>query len=210
MNNNTLKDNLVTLRKHKGLTQKELAVKLNYSDKVISKWERGESLPDIVALNCIAEFYQVSIDELVSKSDTNNIPNTLKSNELSYEFIKKPKRIMFHTIWPIIGIYIYFGLHFIISGLYIWFAIVTIPLIIYGIILDKYTQHVEIKTSYNQYHIKVIHKATKACLYIDDVLVDEIDNTWIITFRLTGKIDNQTLKVNINSWSLRNIKIFIE
>lgn len=210
MNNSTLKENLIHLRKQKGLTQKELAVKLNYSDKVISKWERGESLPDIVALNCLAEFYQVSLDELVSKSDTNNLSSQFKSNELSYEFVKAPNRLLFHIIWPIIGVYIYAGLQLILNGSFIWFAVVTMAFIVYGIIHDKYNQHIEIESSYNQHTIKMIHHATKACLYIDDVLVDEIDNTWIITFRLTGKLDNQTLKVNINSWSLRRIKMFIE
>jgi transcriptional regulator with XRE-family HTH domain len=43
-------DNLIELRKVNKLTQLELAEKLNYSDKAISKWERGESLPDVEIL----------------------------------------------------------------------------------------------------------------------------------------------------------------
>ena len=42
--------NLTNLRKANKITQLELAEKLNYSDKAISKWERGESLPDVVTL----------------------------------------------------------------------------------------------------------------------------------------------------------------
>ena len=42
--------NLTKYRKNLGLTQLELAEKLNYSDKTLSKWERGESIPDIVTL----------------------------------------------------------------------------------------------------------------------------------------------------------------
>ena len=45
--------NIQTLRKDADLTQSELAERLNYSDKAVSKWERGESVPDIVVLKQI-------------------------------------------------------------------------------------------------------------------------------------------------------------
>ena len=60
-------ENLIELRKVNKLTQLELAEKLNYSDKAISKWERGESLPDVEILCQIAELYGVSLDYLVTK-----------------------------------------------------------------------------------------------------------------------------------------------
>lgn len=60
-------ENLTELRKVNKLTQLELAEKLNYSDKAISKWERGESLPDVEILCQIAELYGVSLDYLVTK-----------------------------------------------------------------------------------------------------------------------------------------------
>ena len=53
--------NLVALRKNAGFTQIELAEKLNYSDKAVSKWERGESLPDIETMKRIADLYCVSV-----------------------------------------------------------------------------------------------------------------------------------------------------
>ena len=62
-----LAKNLVKYRKFTGLTQAELAEKLNYSDKAVSKWERGESVPDLVVLKQIADFYGVKIDTLISK-----------------------------------------------------------------------------------------------------------------------------------------------
>ena len=60
-------ENLIELRKLNKLTQLELAEKLNYSDKAISKWERAESLPDVEILCQIAELYGVSLDYLVTK-----------------------------------------------------------------------------------------------------------------------------------------------
>ena len=60
-------ENLIELRKLNKLTQLELAEKLNYSDKAISKWERGESLPDVEILCQIADLYGVTLDYLVTK-----------------------------------------------------------------------------------------------------------------------------------------------
>ena len=60
-------ENLIDLRKANKLTQLELAEKLNYSDKAISKWERGESLPDIAILKRLADMYNVGIDYIVTE-----------------------------------------------------------------------------------------------------------------------------------------------
>ncbi|MCI8443031.1 MAG: helix-turn-helix transcriptional regulator [Provencibacterium sp.] len=57
---------LSRLRKEKGMTQKELAERLFISDKAVSKWERGLSLPDISLLQPIADIFEVSITELLS------------------------------------------------------------------------------------------------------------------------------------------------
>lgn len=62
-----LAKNLISYRKSAKLTQSELAEKLNYSDKAVSKWERGESAPDISVLKEIADFYGVTIDTLISE-----------------------------------------------------------------------------------------------------------------------------------------------
>ena len=58
-------NNLVALRKARGLTQIELGERVSYSDKTISKWENGDSCPNIEALYRLAEFYGVSIDDLL-------------------------------------------------------------------------------------------------------------------------------------------------
>ncbi len=61
-----LAKNLIQLRKHANLTQAELAEKINYSDKAVSKWERGEAIPDVIVLKTLADFYRTSIDSLIS------------------------------------------------------------------------------------------------------------------------------------------------
>ncbi len=61
----TVSQNITELRLLNNMTQLELAEKLNYSDKAISKWERGESLPDVAVLVTIADLFGVSLDRLV-------------------------------------------------------------------------------------------------------------------------------------------------
>lgn len=61
-----LAQNLVKYRKLYNLTQVELAEKLNYSDKAVSKWERAEAVPDLYVLKKLADFYGVKIDTLIS------------------------------------------------------------------------------------------------------------------------------------------------
>ncbi|MCQ2495828.1 MAG: helix-turn-helix domain-containing protein [Lachnospiraceae bacterium] len=62
-------ENISKLRQRNGITQLELAEKLNYSDKAVSKWERGESIPDITVLYEISKIFKVSLDYLVSEHD---------------------------------------------------------------------------------------------------------------------------------------------
>ena len=57
--------NLINLRKTKNLTQLQLAEKLNYSDKAISKWEVGAVLPDVETLTHIAEFFGITVNDLI-------------------------------------------------------------------------------------------------------------------------------------------------
>ena len=64
--------NISGYRKDAGLTQANLAEKLNYSDKAVSKWERGESMPDVLTLVQLAELFDTSVDELLR--DPNEIP----------------------------------------------------------------------------------------------------------------------------------------
>ena len=61
--------NLIQLRKSKGLTQAELAAKFNYSDKAVSRWERGDTLPEIDVLAELCSFYGITLDDLVQKGD---------------------------------------------------------------------------------------------------------------------------------------------
>ena len=68
--------NLSELRKTKNMTQADLAEKLNYSDKAVSKWERAESVPDIAVLKSIADLFSVTVDYLIT--DEHDDPSLIK------------------------------------------------------------------------------------------------------------------------------------
>lgn len=72
--------NLINLRTQANLTQVELAKKINYSDKSVSKWERAESIPDVSVVKNIADLFNVSVDFLINSHDEFK----LKSNEKKF------------------------------------------------------------------------------------------------------------------------------
>ena len=61
--------NISAYRKRAGLTQAGLAERLNYSDKAVSKWERGESVPDVVTLVQLAEQFGITVNDLLVDPD---------------------------------------------------------------------------------------------------------------------------------------------
>lgn len=64
--------NIALQRKRLGMTQLELAEKLNYSDKAVSKWERGESVPDVLTLVQLADLFEIPVNQLLE--DPNALP----------------------------------------------------------------------------------------------------------------------------------------
>ena len=89
-----MKDIIIKRRKELNLTQQQLAEMLHISDKVISKWETGRSLPDTSMLLPLAKALQISINDLFEGEGTaeNNIESTRE-----YEIFTKRKIILFIT-----------------------------------------------------------------------------------------------------------------
>lgn len=61
--------NIASYRKRFRMTQAALAEKINYSDKAVSKWERGESIPDLPTIVLLAELFEVTVDDLIVDPD---------------------------------------------------------------------------------------------------------------------------------------------
>ncbi len=68
--------NLSHYRKSLGLTQIELAEKLNYSDKSVSKWERGEGLPDLAVTTQIADIFGLTVNDLIAEKPRRHLFTT--------------------------------------------------------------------------------------------------------------------------------------
>ena len=84
----TVAKRIAYYRKLEGITQGELAEILNYSDKSVSKWERGEGLPDAYVLSKIAEHFGVTLNDLTSE----------KEPKISGKFMKKREFVPFLSV----------------------------------------------------------------------------------------------------------------
>ena len=77
----TIAENIAKLRRANKLTQAELAERLNYSDKAVSKWERGDSIPDVLVLAEIAELFSVTVDYFLHEHSDAEPKPRLESNK---------------------------------------------------------------------------------------------------------------------------------
>ena len=215
MNEKLLIDNIIYLRKSSGYTQKQLSVLLNYSDKVISKWERGESIPDISAINKIAEVYKLKIDHLINHNLSNPNPE-LNSNiespikELDLIWIKGPTKFFKSTL--IIAVLLYF-LGVISAFLWfewIMFISVSIGLMLYTILHQVIVHNVIIESDYKSHKILIKTTMSKTYLYIDNVLVEKHLSFFEGSFKLSGKIEDEIIKVKMSRFVSTKCSIFTE
>ena len=100
--NKVVANNLIKYRLLFNLTQKELANKIHYSDKSISKWERGDSLPDLAVLVKLAEIYNVEITAFLNENtEDQNIElpaNYLKKKHILISMLSAGLVLFFATI----------------------------------------------------------------------------------------------------------------
>lgn len=89
MENKSIGEFIAVLRKADGMTQRELAERLNVSDKAVSRWERGETLPDLTLIPIIADIFEVTADELLrGERNINNAPPTQYKAEKSEKQVR--------------------------------------------------------------------------------------------------------------------------
>ncbi len=125
-------ENITLLRKGSGMTQIELAEKLNYSDKSVSKWERGESVPDIMVLKQMADLFGVTVDYLIT--DGHDALPTAEDAERERMLVRKKTRahatitgISVVLVW-IIALSVFFAIDLSTEGVIgHWLALVYAP-----------------------------------------------------------------------------------
>jgi transcriptional regulator with XRE-family HTH domain len=196
---------ILNMRKAKGLSQKELAEKLNYSDKVISKWERGESLPDIIAIESISKFFGITIDELVlgvRGNDSTRIADIQTAIPLTHS--KKPSKILIWSIVPITLLWlstIFAGIVMFLSVTFIY----SLFLVAYGFMIS----YNDWETKYDGHEISIVNKPTKAFLMIDGVIVDQDISLLKMGIKLQSSLGNKSVSVYISSLFILKCEIVI-
>ncbi|ERI93403.1 DNA-binding helix-turn-helix protein [Clostridiales bacterium oral taxon 876 str. F0540] len=130
-------ENLKSIRKSKGLSQEELAIRLNVVRQTVSKWEKGLSVPDAEMLIRIAEVFETSVSELLGakeldKADTNGVAEQL--SRINEQLAIKNRRSK--LIWKFV------------VGIIIATILFTILLAVIGIVsFNSYQNNKHIKTT---------------------------------------------------------------
>lgn len=198
-------ENLAKLRKQKELTQKELSEQLNYSDKVISKWERGESKPNVEALQSLSDFYKVSIDEIINGNGYK------EESEVYYETFLLDTRLtdgpdFVKKFWILIPLAILIAM--IWQGPEVFFPSL-IFFFIFQLIWSIQQARVTIEADYNGNKIKIVNRVRKCELMVNNQIVDGIYSIIVFNPSLSCNIGEDTIKVKIdNSFNIK-CKIFV-
>ncbi len=125
--NKIISQNLVTLRVKSGFTQLQVAEKINYSDKSISKWERGEAIPDVSVLLQLAEMYGVTLNDIVKDYGKKEIKPRAKKIKLSQHALITIIAFAFVWFLATVGFAVIYGFYnYIADKAYLSF-IVAIP-----------------------------------------------------------------------------------
>ena len=142
MNNvkDNLQQNLTKLRMSNNMTQSEVAEKLNYTDKSVSKWERGEAIPPIDVIKDLADLYGVTIDYLVSDGGDESYDKRYASK------VNNANKIIItllavSLVWIVATVLFAYGIIFAEQGFWIFFVgavpVTTIVLIVFNGIWGK-------------------------------------------------------------------------
>lgn len=168
MNNEQMAKFILELRKSKKMTQKDLAEKLNVTDKAVSKWERGLSYPDISLLSPLAEILGVTTNELlngkISISASVHQTDTVIKTALQYaDKATHNKSKNLRTIWKIV-ISVTFLLAIIIcsicnvaiSGTFTWSLYPIFSIIFAWLIIFPLLQYKNIRVSLVSFSVLII------------------------------------------------------
>ena len=102
-------EKILQLRKANGFTQEELAEKLNVSSQSVSKWESGQSVPELEKLVALSEIFQVSTDHLLKPSELDQLSiktEMLEKQQQELAAENRKRREKQFCIWSCVGIYL--------------------------------------------------------------------------------------------------------
>lgn len=169
--------NIGQLRRKTGMTQLELAEKLNYSDKAISKWERGESIPDVVTLKALSDLFSVSVDYLLRAEHPVEL-------EIKREYTKRQRRnhilitLMSCVLVWLVGIYIHAMVGVVLpheSRLWLIYAYAVPVTLIVFLVFNSVWGH----RRHNFIVISALVWSVLSCIYISLLLFASV-NMWLL------------------------------
>jgi putative transcriptional regulator len=219
-----LNENIKTIRKQKGFTQEELAIRLHVVRQTVSKWEKGLSVPDADVIQAIAMELDVSVQELLGAeinpvADRNDIAEQL--SRINEQMATRNRRSA--LIWKVVGLILAVALIFSVA--YIFFggrsqpnqlAFIELPdtVEIYNISLSRNDNGFECSFVPSVGDSKLIYTVTLHCLSYniqDQVATAEYSNgicTVEFAEKLLDSVDyNMTLNIS-NETNERNVTIF--
>ena len=183
---------ILNLRKERNLSQDDVAEITGVTFQAVSKWERGESIPDIVTLEKLSRLYNVTIDELIfgerrfNKSTSDNERNHVSSNE-SYqkkEDYMKPNSLKSNRIFTLIYSCIYFGF-FVLAGL--------LPVVhfnVYGLTANANYYNIIFSNNYEIGNfILLLHFLSFVAIFVFSILIFALDvKKYVVNMILARKI----------------------
>lgn len=169
----TVAKNIAALRTNAKLTQAELAEKLGYSDKSISKWERAEALPDVYVLKSIADIFDVSVDYIITPHQASERVSTRKETAM--------KNHSLITLISIIGLFLLATVAFtavwIATGKALWLIFVdTVPV---AFIVLLVFNSLWFKKHNNLYIISLLIWSILSAFYLS-LLITGVGNYWLV------------------------------
>ena len=117
----TISENIVKLRKANGLTQVGLAEKLNYSDKAVSRWEKGEVVPDVETLFKIGKIFGVEIEYFFSEHEKCKVDRDARKRQMGNKIATWLLLVSF--VWVVVTVaYVYLRIYHNINQwqLFVW------------------------------------------------------------------------------------------
>lgn len=178
---NKLAENLIDLRKKHNFTQEDIASKVFVSRQAVSKWERGETSPDVDTLIVLANLYSVSLDYLLKGEQKEDIQESVEEQSNNLKVQHKKKLIKQMIIWALIITAVYTLVIGIIHTALatfapnvwlIWFTLPIVPPIIF---LIKFRH--DIPKLYMPLFIDVAFIA--GIIYMVNVFYGNIAGAWI-------------------------------
>lgn len=167
--------NISRLRKSLNLTQAELAEKINYSDKSISKWERAEALPDLAVTKQLAEFFGVSVDFLLTTHDEWRVEPPKPSPSYDSDIITS---VAILGIWAV-ALLVFLVLHFTGTTFYDIFYYSVVASFITLLVLNNVWK----KTKYNLLIVSLLVLSVFLTIYLSFLSFLDL-NLWEIVFLL--------------------------